>query len=91
MKRHASSLWSAKGAKPYQPGATPQERWQPQPSGLKARAIRLADGSGLQPSHRVATDTQGVALGWYGAGALPLGMMVGESVDVQIDIRGMRG
>ena len=63
---------SANGAVLYQPGATPQENRIPQNSGLKARAIPRADGSGLQPSCICTTVTQGVALGWYEAGALPL-------------------
>ncbi len=63
---------SAKGAISYQPGATPQEQCPPPRQGLKARAIPRADGSGLQPSGMGGTVTQGVALGWYEAGALPL-------------------
>ena len=63
---------SANGAASCQPGATPQEHRTPQNSGLKARAIPRADGSGFQPSWICETVTQGVALGWYEAGALPL-------------------
>jgi hypothetical protein len=96
MREHTSPLRSAKGAEPCQPGATPQERRHPQPSGLKARAIRLVDGPGLQPSHRGADDTQGVALGWDGAGALPhknqpVAALDAESADVLGNIRGMLG
>jgi len=40
--------------------------------GLKARAIPLAVVSGFQPSWISETVTQGVALGWRRAGALPL-------------------
>ena len=56
-----------------QPGATPQERPAPRDSGLKARLILRADESGFQPSRFVGLVSQGVALGWYGNGALPLG------------------
>ena len=63
---------SANGAAPYQPGATPQENRTPQNSGLKARANPCAVVSGLQPSWICETVTQGVALGWRRAGALPL-------------------
>ena len=63
---------SANGAAPYQPGATPQENRTPQNSGLKARANPCAVVSGFQPSWISETVTQGVALGWRRAGALPL-------------------
>ena len=63
---------SANGAAPYQPGATPQENRTPQNSGLKARANPCAVVSGFQPSWISETVTQGVALGWLVAGALPL-------------------
>lgn len=72
MKKDAVPLRSANGAAPYQPGATPQERYVPRDSGLKARAITRAHGSGFQPSGTGVVVTQGVALGWYEAGALPL-------------------
>ena len=41
-------------------------------SGLKARDNPCGVVSGLQPSWISETVTQGVALGWLGAGALPL-------------------
>ena len=68
----ALPLRSANGAAPYQPGATPQENRTPQNSGLKARANPCAVVSGFQPSWISETVTQGVALGWRRAGALPL-------------------
>ena len=68
----ATQVRSANGAASYQPRATPQEQCPPSRQGLKARAIPRADGSGLQPSRICETVTQGVALGWDEAGALPL-------------------
>ncbi len=65
---------SAKGATLRQPGATPREYCPQNRRGLKARpsAFRRAVGPGLQPSRIGETITQGVALGWDEAGALPL-------------------
>ena len=63
---------SAKGAASSQPGATPQEQCPPPRQGLKARVNGRAVGPGFQPSWIGETITQGVALGWFGAGALPL-------------------
>ena len=63
---------SANGAASFQPGATPRERRAPRDRGLKARANRRAVGSGFQPLGIFGLVTQGVALGWYESGALPL-------------------
>jgi hypothetical protein len=42
-------------------------------SGLETATLRTReDGPGFQPSGWCGMGTQGVALGWYGAGALPL-------------------
>lgn len=68
----ALPLQSANGAASCQPGASPREHRTPQNSGLKARAIPRADGPGFQPLWICETVTQGVAMGWYEAGALPL-------------------
>ena len=73
MKPAPSSVLSANGAVSYQPGASPQECVTPREQGLKARLILRADGSGFQPSRFAGSVSQGVALGWYGSGALPLG------------------
>ena len=72
MKKRVAEIGSANGAASYQPGATPQEQCPPTRQGLKARANGRADGPGFQPSAICETVTQGVALGWYAAGALPL-------------------
>ena len=72
MKPATPSHRSANGAALYQPGATPQEHRFAGPRGLKARFIRWGRGPGFQPSECLATDTQGVALGWNRTGALPL-------------------
>ena len=72
MKKRVAEIGSANGAASYQPGATPQEQCPPSRQGLKVRAIPRADGPGLQPSWICETVTQGVALGWHEAGALPL-------------------
>jgi len=68
----ATQVRSANGAASYQPGATPQEQCLPTRQGLKARANGRADAPGFQPSWICKTVTQGVALGWDKAGALPL-------------------
>ena len=68
----ATQVRSANSAASYQPGATPQEQCPPTRQGLKARANGRADGPGFQPSWIGETMTQGVALGWDEAGALPL-------------------
>jgi hypothetical protein len=67
-----ASRFSANGAASFQPGATPQERRAVRDRGLKARANGRAVGSGFQPSWFWGHETQGVALGWYESGALPL-------------------
>ena len=67
-----AQIGSANGAASYQPGATPQEQCPPPRQGLKARPNRAKIGPGFQPSRICETVTQGVALGWYAAGALPL-------------------
>ena len=72
MKKLVAKIGSANGAASSQPGATPQEQCPPPRQGLKARANGRADGPGFQPSWICETVTQGVALGWYEAGALPL-------------------
>ena len=72
MNGAVAHVRSANGAASYQPGATPREQYPPTRQGLRARANGRADGSGFQPSGICETVTQGVALGWYGAGALPL-------------------
>ncbi len=74
---------SANGAVPYQPGATPQERRTTTRRGLIARSMRRGVGPGFQPSVGWATDTQGVALGWYGAGALPLRRAARAALDAE--------
>ena len=76
---------SANGAATYQPGAAPQELRFAGPRGLKARSIRRGFGPGFQPLGWFATDTQGVALGWYGAGALPLRMAARRARDAGSD------
>ena len=68
----ATQVRSANGAASSQPGATPQEQCPPPRQGLKARANGRAVGPGFQPSWIGETITQGVALGWDEAGALPL-------------------
>ena len=73
MNVAAAHVRSANGAVSYQPGATPQEQRPASRQGLKARANGRAVGPGFQPSWICETVTQGVALGWDEAGALPLG------------------
>ena len=72
MKIRATQIGSTKGAALYQPRATPWEMRITLRQGLKARSNLRAIGPGLQPSWICETVTQGVALGWYEAGALPL-------------------
>ncbi len=72
MNPAPSPALSAKGAAPSQPRATPWELHTPHDSGLKARDNPCAVVSGFQPSWISETVIQGVALGWLGAGALPL-------------------
>ena len=72
MKKRVAEIGSAHGAVLSQPGATPQEQCPPPRQGLKARAKGRAVGPGFQPSWIGETMTQGVALGWDEAGALPL-------------------
>ena len=82
--RHGeAAFWSAKGAilrrqilPPHrgircQPGASPQEPHPPTNRGPKVRPNGGAIRPGLQPSLLFHVDTQGVALGWLGDGALP--------------------
>jgi hypothetical protein len=67
----ALPLQSTNGATLRQPGASPQE---PQPRvnrGPKVRPNRRTVRSGFQPSNVTEFNTQGVALGWLGDGALP--------------------
>jgi hypothetical protein len=64
-------IFSTKGAATCQPRATPWEFTSVRNSGLKARYNRRAVWPGLQPSIFFHPDTQGVALGWLGDGALP--------------------
>ena len=63
---------SANGAALGQPGATPQEYCPPSRQGLKARPNRAKIRPGLQPSWISKTVTQGVALRYLRAMALPL-------------------
>ena len=63
---------SANGATLCQPRVTPWERRLENIRGLKARPKIGPIRSGLQPSRVFGTVTQGVALGWRRAGALPL-------------------
>ena len=79
----AASFRSANGAASYQPRATPWEGHAPRYRGLKARPTRRADGTGFQPSRNYGPVTQGVALGWYGAGALPLRMAAHPALDAE--------
>ena len=70
--RPAQDAENANGAAPYQPGATPQET---NPSTSRGPKVRPNGGSvrpGFQPSMFFDLDSQGVALGWRRAGALPL-------------------
>ena len=90
----ASPFGSANGAASSQPGAAPQERHAPSDSGLKARPNPCAMGSGLQPSFMRGTVTQGVALGWDKAGALPrrnqsFTVLDAKSAEVLGNIRGL--
>jgi hypothetical protein len=71
MNPASMSFRSANGAAPSQPRATPWVGVSLMISGLKARDNRCVVGSGLQPSEMGGTVTQGVALGWLVAGALP--------------------
>gem|GEM_PF-401734 len=70
----ALPLRRANGALPSQPGSTPWEPSTRRNQGLKARLndCRCAVGPGFQPSRICDAITQGVALGWRRAGALPL-------------------
>ena len=68
----AAPVRSANGAALGQPGATPQEYCPPSRQGLKARPNRAKIRPGFQPSWISQTVTQGVALRYLGAGALPL-------------------
>ena len=70
---------SANGAALYQPRATPWERHPTAHQGLKVLAIRRAVRPGFQPSWMGETATQGAALGWHNAGALPLGNFAGAA------------
>ena len=79
----AAPFLSANGAASYPPRATPWEGHAPRYRGLKARPNRRADGTGFQPSRNYGPVTQGVALGWYGAGALPLRMAAHAALDVE--------
>jgi len=90
----ASPFGRANGAASSQPGAAPQERHAPSDSGLKARPNPCAMGSGLQPSFMRGTVTQGVALGWDKAGALPrrnqsFTVLDAKSAEVLGNIRGL--
>jgi hypothetical protein len=85
-RREATRVRSANGAGLYQPGETPQGRGRKNegrqlvtkcnrlklPAALATLRTR-EDGPGFQPLGWCGLGTQGVALGWYGAGALPLG------------------
>jgi len=63
---------STNGATLRQPGASPQEPSVSWNRGPTARPkCRATVRSGLQPSNFTEFDTQGVALGWLGDGALP--------------------
>jgi hypothetical protein len=79
---------SAKGAASCQPGATPQEHPPQNCRGLKARANLGAIRSGLQPSRVLGSVSQGVALGWHRAGALPLRIGNGPSFGAAANARG---
>ena len=82
----AAPFLSANGAASYQPRATPWEGHAPRYRGLKARSIGASVGPGFQPSVCFVTaTTQGVALGWYGAGALPLRMAARRARDAGSD------
>ena len=83
MKTAIRRFLSANGATSYQPGATPQEQCPPLRQGLKARANGRALGSGFQPSWICETVTQGVALGWDEAGALPLKSQPTAALDAE--------
>jgi hypothetical protein len=74
VKKPVGEIGSANGAASYQPGATPQEQCPRNRQGLRARPndCRPTVGPGFQPSWIGETVTQGVALGWYETGALPL-------------------
>jgi hypothetical protein len=64
-------IFSTNGASPRQPGASPQEPYSRVNQGPKVRPNRRTVGPGFQPSNVTDFDTQGVALGWLGDGALP--------------------
>jgi hypothetical protein len=64
-------ILSAKGATPSQPGATSREPRTSTIRRLKVRSNGSAARPGFQPSIFFHPDTQGVALGWLGDGALP--------------------
>ncbi len=85
MTTAARSLRSANGAAPCQPRATPWELRPPCEQGLKARGKRRAVESGLQPLGICGPVTQGVALGWYEAGALPLRTGTTDAPDAEGD------
>lgn len=81
-----ASQRSANGAASCQPGATPQEHRPATGRGLKARTNPAGIGPGFQPWGLFVADTQGVALGWNKAGALPLALDA-ESAKVLVEIR----
>jgi hypothetical protein len=68
----SQAVFSANGAATYQTGVKPRVAESPWIRGLKARLMRPGNGTGFQPSISVRRVTQGVALGWYRGGALPL-------------------
>ena len=83
MKMDAATIASANGAASCQPRATP---WEMRPSsnqGLKARANDREIWPGLQPSCICDIVTQGVALGCYETGALPLGNPPTAALDAE--------
>ena len=67
----ATTFWSANGAATRQPRATPWVHASVKNSGPKVRSNGDTIRPGLQPSILFHVDTQGVALGWLGDGALP--------------------
>lgn len=72
MKPQPPSIRSANGTASMQPRATPWECGTPRCQGLKARSNRRGFGAGFQPLCLTGPLSQGVALGWDKAGALPL-------------------
>jgi hypothetical protein len=68
----SQAVLSANGAATYQTGVKPRVAESPWIRGLKARLMHPVNGTGFQPSISVRRVTQGVALGWYRGGALPL-------------------